>query len=137
MRDGRLNDSSSVSIHHLGFGPHCHIPGVHTGSGRIWELRSLPSARYRDMGKLKFYDDTTDDCMCPLRGTYVPRAREILLSFRRNSFPDIGLNFRARFPYLHRTCERNGDRILLRTRHPHEHFSSDFWCGYKSTILRA
>lgn len=35
--------------------------------------------RYRDMGKLKFYDDTTDDCMCPLQRTYVPRTGDTLI----------------------------------------------------------
>lgn len=35
--------------------------------------------RYRDMGKLKFYDDTANDCMCPLLGTYVPRTGDTLI----------------------------------------------------------
>lgn len=35
--------------------------------------------RYRDMGKLKFYDDTADDCMCPLQRTYVPRMGDTLI----------------------------------------------------------
>jgi len=35
--------------------------------------------RYRDMGKLKFYDDTANDCMCPLLRTYVSRTGDTLI----------------------------------------------------------
>ncbi|RLU26158.1 hypothetical protein DMN91_002324 [Ooceraea biroi] len=31
--------------------------------------------RYRDMGKLKFYDDTADDCMRPRRGTTMEKSK--------------------------------------------------------------
>jgi len=85
--------------------------------------------RYRDMGKLKFYDDTANG-MCPLLGTYVPGTGDTLIpSLEFVSWHwFLSFNFLVR-PCLHCTYKRNGYRILLRTRHLHEHFSPDFWCA--------
>lgn len=127
LRDGRLNDFSSVSIHHLRFGPHCHIPGVHAGAAAIWELTSFPSAVDIAIWENWNFTTTPRTIVCALYWERMFHEWEIPLSLCWNSFPDIGLNFLAR-PCLHCTCEWNGYRILLRTRHLHEHFSPDFWC---------
>jgi len=103
--DGRLNDSSSVSIYHLA--PPNRIVIYRVCMWPYLRAYAAPAgSRYRDIGKLKFYDDSLWRC--------------------RNSFPDIGLNSRAR-PYLHCTCRRNGHRIHRPTRHrPRRRFSSRF-----------
>lgn len=95
--------------------------GCACGSGRIRGLTPAPAGcRYRDMGKLKFYDDTADDCMCPLLcGTYVPAGRRIPLSLRWNSFPRHWFELSCSSLLApHRTCERNGYRSPTYTASP-------------------
>ena len=80
LQDGRLNDSSSVSIHTTFASDRIVIYRVCTRERPYLRAYVVPAGcRYRDMGKLKFYDDTANDCMCPLLGTYVLRTRDTLI----------------------------------------------------------
>lgn len=81
--------------------------GCARGSGRIWELTSFPPAVDIAIWENWNFTTTPRTIVCALYWERMFHGREIPLSLRWNSFPDIGLNFLAR-PCLHRTCERNG-----------------------------